>query len=57
MKENRYIVKVKNVQTKETRTRNVKLNKEQYLKMLKELNRIDLKGFQLVSIIEFDECL
>ena len=57
MKTNNYILKIKNTKTKETRVRDVKLNKEQYLKMLKELNRIDLKGFQLVSIIEFDECL
>lgn len=52
MKEKNYIVKVKNTKTKETRVRDIKLNKEQYLIMLNELNKINLNGFQLTELIE-----
>lgn len=52
MKTNNYILKIKNTKTKETRVRDVKLNKEQYLKMLNEVNKIDLKGFQIIELIE-----
>jgi len=48
-----YIVKVKNTKTKETRVRNVRLEREQYIKMLKELNK-DKGGYQVTEIIELN---
>ena len=52
MNENNYLMKIKNTKTKETRVRNVKLNKEQYIKLLKELNKINASGFQLLELVE-----
>jgi hypothetical protein len=48
-----YIVKVKNTKTKEFRVRNVRLEREQYIKMLKELNK-DKGGYQVTEIIELN---
>lgn len=48
-----YLVKVKNIKTKETRVRNVRLELEAYLKLLKDLNK-DKRGFMLTEIIEVD---
>jgi hypothetical protein len=46
-----YIVKVKNTKTNETRVRNVRLEREAYLKMLQDLKK-DKGGFMLTEIIE-----
>ena len=46
-----YIVKVKNTKTNETRVRNVRLEREAYLKMLQDLKK-DKRGFMLTEIIE-----
>jgi hypothetical protein len=51
MSEKKYIVKVKNTKTNETRVRNVKLQREAYLKLLNDLNK-DKRGFMLTEIIE-----
>jgi len=51
MNEKKYIVKVKNTKTKETRVRNIKLQREAYLKLLDDLNK-DKQGFILTEIIE-----
>ena len=48
-----YIVKVKNTKTKEFRVRNVRLEREQYIKMLKDLNK-DKGGYQVTEIIELN---
>jgi hypothetical protein len=48
-----YLVKVKNTKTKETRVRNVKLQRDAYMKMLQELNK-EKNGFQLIEIVELD---
>jgi hypothetical protein len=48
-----YLVKVKNIKTKETRVRNVKLHLDAYLKLLNDLNK-EKKGFMLTEIIEVD---
>ena len=53
MSEKKYIVKVKNTNTKEIRVRNVKLQREAYLKMLQDLNK-DKGGYQVIEIIELD---
>jgi hypothetical protein len=53
MSEKKYIVKVKNIKTNETRVRNIKLHLEAYLKMLKDLKK-DKGGFMLTEIIEVD---
>jgi hypothetical protein len=51
MSEKKYIVKVKNTKTNETRVRNVKLQREAYLKLLEDLNK-EKRGFMLTEIIE-----
>jgi hypothetical protein len=51
MSEKKYLVKVKNTKTNETRVRNVKLQREAYLKLLNDLNK-DKGGFMLTEIIE-----
>jgi len=51
MNDKMYIVKVKNTKTNETRVRNVKLQREAYLKLLNDLNK-EKRGFMLTEIIE-----
>ncbi len=51
MNEKTYIVKVKNTNTKQTKVRNIRLQREAYLKLLDDLNK-DKGGFQLTEIIE-----
>ena len=53
MSEKKYIVKVKNTKTNETRVRNIRLERDAYLKLLNDLNR-DKRGFMLTEIIEDD---
>jgi hypothetical protein len=53
MNEKKYIVKVKNTNTNETRVRNVKLHLEAYLKLLNDLNK-EKKGFMITAIYEDD---
>lgn len=53
MSEKKYIVKVKNTKTNETRVRNIRLQREAYLKLLNDLNK-DKRGFMLTEIIEVD---
>jgi hypothetical protein len=53
MSEKNYIVKVKNTNTKEIRVRNIRLQREAYLKLLEDLNK-DKRGFMLTEIIEVD---
>jgi hypothetical protein len=53
MNDKTYIVKVKNIQTKEIRVRNVRLEREAYLKLLNDLNK-DKGGYQLTEIIELN---
>jgi hypothetical protein len=53
MNEKKYIVKVKNTKTNETRVRNIRLQRDAYMKMLQELNK-EKNGFQLIEIIELD---
>jgi hypothetical protein len=51
MSEKKYIVKVKNTKTNETRVRNIRLEREAYLKLLNDLNKVK-GGFMLTEIIE-----
>jgi hypothetical protein len=51
MNDKMYIVKVKNTKTNETRVRNVRLEREAYLKLLQDLKK-DKGGFMLTEIIE-----
>jgi hypothetical protein len=53
MIEKNYIVKIRNTKTNETRVRNVRLEREQYIKMLKDLNK-DKGGYQVTEIIELN---
>jgi hypothetical protein len=53
MSEKKYIVKVKNTNTKEIRVRNIRLQRDAYMKMLQELNK-EKNGFQLIEIVELD---
>jgi hypothetical protein len=53
MSEKKYIVKVKNTKTNETRVRNIRLQRDAYMKMLQELNK-EKNGFQLIEIVEVD---
>jgi hypothetical protein len=53
MSEKNYIVKVKNTKTNETRVRNIRLQRDAYMKMLQELNK-EKNGFQLIEIIELN---
>lgn len=53
MNEKKYIVKVKNTKTNETRVRNIRLQRDAYMKMLQELNK-EKNGFQLIEIIELN---
>ena len=53
MSEKKYIVKVKNTKTNETRVRNIRLQREAYLKLLHDLNK-EKRGFMLTEIIEVD---
>ena len=53
MSEKKYIVKVKNTKTNETRVRNIRLQRDAYMKMLQELNK-EKNGFQLIEIVELD---
>jgi hypothetical protein len=53
MNEKKYIVKVKNTKTNETRVRKIRLQRDAYMKMLQELNK-EKNGFQLIEIIELD---
>jgi len=53
MSEKKYIVKVKNTNTKEIRVRNIRLQRDAYMKMLQELNK-EKNGFQLIEIVEVD---
>jgi hypothetical protein len=53
MNEKKYIVKVKNTKTNETRVRNIRLQREAYLKMLQDLNK-EKRGFMLTAIYEDD---
>jgi len=53
MSEKKYIVKVKNTKTKETRVRNIKLQRDAYLKLLNDLNK-EKRGFMLTAIYEDD---
>ena len=51
MNEKNYILKIKNTNTKQTKVRNIRLQREAYLKLLDDLNK-DKGGFQLTEIIE-----
>jgi hypothetical protein len=51
MNDKQYIVKIKKVKTNETRVRNIRLQREAYLKLLDDLNK-DKQGFMLTEIIE-----
>jgi hypothetical protein len=53
MSEKNYIVKVKNTNTKEIRVRNIRLQRDAYMKLLNDLNKVK-KGFMLTEIIEVD---
>jgi hypothetical protein len=53
MNEKKYIVKVKNTKTNETRVRNIRLQREAYLKLLNDLNKVK-GGFMLTAIYEDD---
>ena len=53
MNEKKYIVKVKNTKTNETRVRNIRLQREAYLKLLDDLNK-DKRGFMITAIYEDD---
>jgi hypothetical protein len=53
MSDKMYIVKVKNTNTKEIRVRNIRLQRDAYMKMLQELNK-EKNGFQLIEIVEVD---
>ncbi len=53
MSEKKYIVKVKNTNTKEIRVRNIRLQRDAYLKFLEDLNK-EKNGFQLIEIVEVD---
>jgi len=53
MSEKKYIVKVKNTKTNETRVRNIRLQLDAYLKLLNDLNK-EKRGFMLTEIIEVD---
>lgn len=53
MSEKKYIVKVKNTKTNETRVRNIRLERDAYLKLLNDLNK-EKRGFMLTEIIELD---
>lgn len=48
-----YIVKVKNTKTNETRVRNIRLQRDAYLKFLEDLNK-EKKGFMITAIYEDD---
>ena len=51
MSEKKYIVKVKNTKTNETRVRNIRLQPDAYMKLLEALNK-EKRGFMLTEIIE-----
>ena len=51
MSEKNYIVKVKNTKTNETRVRNIRLQRDAYMKLLNDLNK-EKRGFMLTEIIE-----
>jgi len=53
MNEKKYIVKVKNTNTNETRVRNIRLQRDAYMKLLNDLNK-EKRGFMLTEIIEVD---
>jgi hypothetical protein len=53
MNEKKHIVKVKNTKTNETRVRNIRLQREAYLKLLDDLNK-EKKGFMITAIYEDD---
>jgi hypothetical protein len=53
MSEKKYIVKVKNTKTNETRVRNIRLQRDAYMKLLNDLNK-EKRGFMLTEIIELD---
>jgi hypothetical protein len=53
MSEKNYIVKVKNTKTNETRVRNIRLQRDAYMKLLNDLNK-EKRGFMLTEIIEVD---
>jgi hypothetical protein len=53
MNEKNYIVKVKNTKTNETRVRNIRLERDAYLKLLDDLNK-EKRGFMLTAIYEDD---
>lgn len=53
MSEKKYIVKVKNTKTNETRVRNIRLKRDAYLKFLEDLNK-EKRGFMITAIYEDD---
>ena len=53
MTEKKYIVKIKNTKTNETRVRNIRLERDAYLKLLSDLNK-EKKGFMITAIYEDD---
>jgi len=52
MKTKRYKAKIKNTNTGYTRLKNVELNNEQYIEMLKQVNKISSNGFKLIELYE-----
>lgn len=52
MKTKKYKAKIKNTRSGYTRLKNVQLTNEQYIEMLKQVNKINSNGFELIELYE-----